>query len=238
MSFADAPCQAFICAEDIPASGECVEVVDEVTIASAIDEASLILYLMSGRRVYGLCEATVRPSVRQCAAIETCARHCTVPAVRLGERINRIRWVMIDGQYLQPTEYRVIDRDKLVRSDGYWPHCQHLGRDLTEVGTWGIRYEFGSPPDAITRRATIDLALELIKLAVPGAPRKLPGNVSSVSRRGVSLTMQDRNQLVREAGSYIESVNQFMAAHNPMNEPPTFVWSPDQDRLHTSRPYG
>lgn len=233
MSIFDRPCDGFICAEDLPASGACIDEVDATFIADAIDEASYQLYLMSGRRVYGVCTATVRPEARHCGWGGSCASHCTIEAIRLGEPIQRIKWVMIDGAVLSPTEYRVLDRDKLIRNLGYWPHCQDFTKDLSEEGTWGIRYEYGNEIDWATKRAAIDLTMELIAAAVPGAPRKLSAATTAVSRRGVSLSMKDRNDMMREGASHIESVSAFMALHNPMNQPQTVVYSPDTaPRLH------
>lgn len=225
----DGPCSPLICAADLPASGDCIDQVTLTAIEEAIDEASYIIYRMSGRRVYGLCTSTVRPLVRNHDYTGSCESHCTVASVRLGERVQSIQWVMIDGEVLQPSEYRLAMGDRLVRTGGLrWPHCQDRTKGLDQLGTWGIRYTHGMPVDAVTKRAVIDTTMELVKLAVPGSKdRKLPSNTTSVRQSGVSLTMADRAQLTRELGSYLESVARFQAIHGANGNPGTFVYSPD-----------
>jgi hypothetical protein len=194
-----------------------------------VAEANYIIWRMSGGRVFGIRVATVRPQLRS-------DRACgDPPFVRLAEPVRRVLWVMVDGTMVPPEGWRLVDGSKLLRVDGSpWPVWQHLDRNLSEEGTFGVRYEYGTPVDTVTRRAAIDTALELVKLGTPDSNnRRLPANVTTTRSSGVSLTMQDRNQLIRELGSYLESVNRFMALWNPTAEPPTYVYSPDTSpRLH------
>lgn len=213
-----------ICAEDLPVSGDCIENASLSAVEEAVAEANYIIYRMSGGRVYGIRAATVRPDVR--SGLASCRE---LPFVRLAEPVHRVLWVMIDGEMLAPSAYRLMDRNKLIRTDGQgWPGWQDLTNDLTETNTFAVRYEYGHHVDAVTKRAAIDTAVELLRLAQPDTgQRRLPPNVTSTRASGVSLTMQDRNQLIRELGSYLESVNRFMALHNPQAEPVTAVYSPD-----------
>jgi len=227
MSIYDIP--ELICAADLPVSGDCIETAAPSVVSDAVNEANLIIWKMSGGRVYGLQSATVRPMLGSSGGCGD------PPAVVLQDPVHRVLWVMLDGALLEPSAWRLMDRSKLVRVDGrQWPTSQNLTRVLSETDTFAVRYEFGRPVDAVTKRAAIDTAVELVKLASPDQnARRLPPNVTSTRASGVSLTMQDRNQLVRELGSYLESVNRFMALHNPMAEPPTFVYSPETSpRLH------
>lgn len=222
----DAPCSNFLCNEDLPASGDCLDLLTSEQIDSAIEEASYLLYRMSDRRVYGLCEDTVRPSVRDHAHDGVCQCYSII---RLGERPERILWVKVDGEVLPPSAYKLERGDqKLYRVDGdYWPHCQDLTAPIDADGSFAIRYRHGSPIDPVTKHAAIDLTMELVKLLVPGFRPQLPADVTSVSRRGVSLSKQDRDKIIRGGASTLDSVNQFMATHNPNNEPETYVYSPD-----------
>lgn len=227
MTVSDIP--DLICAEDLPASGDCIELASAEVIASAITEASYLIFRMSGGRVFGVRDATVRPVLSQSGCWAD-----PVP-VTLVAPVQRVRWVMIDGSVLTPSAYRLMDNNKLLRIDGEaWPACQDLTRTLSETNTFAVRYSFGSPVDELTRRAVADTAAELIKMTQPDTTsRRMPPNVRSSNASGVSLSMQDRNQLIRELGSYLESVNRFMAVHNPHTELETFVYSPDTtSRLH------
>lgn len=226
MSIYDTP--DLICAEDLPVSGDCIENATTAIIADAVAEANYIIYRMSGGRVFGVRAATVRPEPK-------CNSVCSdVSFIRLAEPVHRVLWVMVDGALVPPTSYRIMDRSKLIRTDGTdWPSFQDVTKTLSEVDTHAVRYEYGIPADAVTKRAAIDTAIELIKLTQSETNRRLPANVTSTRSSGVSLTMQDRNQLIRELGSYLESVNRFMALHNPRAEMASYVYSPDTSpRLH------
>lgn len=207
----DAPCQPFICAEDLPVSGWCVDLLSVEQVNELIDEASLLLYLMSHRRVYGVCSDVV--TFRR-----TWRESCTHPHLRFGQPIRRVRWVRIGDDYVEPGEYRVLERVLLERIGDVWP-------DDTDIDVY---VEHGSPIDAITKRAAIDTVVELGKMADTVPPRrKLASNATSAHGSGVSVTMRDRGEMIRELGSTLESVARFMAVHNPRATPPTYIHSPD-----------
>lgn len=242
----DAPCDAFITAEDVLLVDPCItgEECDPAyeLIDAAIDEATLLIYMLSGRQIYGICSDTVRPNkLGGCPRVTTCYETCSVSYIRLTGTVISIDEVTIDGETIPASGYTVMDNNKLVRmrdAEGQkqkWPRCQNLDSPISEVGTFSITYTHGKEPDLITKRATTDMAIELIKLSRAETSRlRLPSNTTSVSRQGISLSMQDRNEMIRTVGSSIESVSQFMAIHNPANQRvPTFVWSPDsRQSLH------
>lgn len=250
----DAPCDNFAEAEDVLAVDACIagdqDCPDYDIIDAALAEATQILYLLSGRQVYGICSDTVRPSKDlKCPSpssvfgwrVGTCDDCCTVNAIKLSGPVVSVDMVMIDGEEIPASGYALMDSDKLVRmrdADGNkqrWPRCQKLDLPPTEAGTFAVTYTHGRAVDAVTKRATIDMAIELIKLGSSETSRlRLPSNTTSVTRQGVSLSMQNRTEMIREAGSTIESVAEFMALHNPANQRiPTFVYSPDtRHRLH------
>ena len=94
MSVSDIP--DLICAEDLPVSGDCIENASVEVIDNAITEASYIIFRMSGGRVYGLRDVTVRPMLRT-------EDSCDPPVVKLADPVHRVRWVMIDGALIDPT---------------------------------------------------------------------------------------------------------------------------------------
>lgn len=250
----DAPCDSFATAEDILAVDACItgdeSCPDYDLIDAALEEATQLLYLLSGRQIYGICTDTVRPTRDlKCPKpmsvfgwrLGTCDECCTVSSIKLAGPVVSIDAVLIDGEELPVSGYSLMDGDRLVRMRDAeqkrqrWPRCQMLDLPPTEVGTFAITYTHGKAVDSITKRATVDMAIELIKLSRNETSRlRLPSNTTAVTRQGVSLSMQNRTDMIREAGSTIESVAQFMAVHNPTNQRvPTFVWSPDtKDKLH------
>lgn len=233
----DAPCTGFICAEDLPASGSCITAFSADEIDQAIELATYLLYRISGRRVYGVCADTVRPTVRSFRHDGNCHAYDTI---QLGDNVVSIDWVMIDGVFLDPMAYRVIHHDRIQRIDGEpWPHCQDTNLAVSAEGAFAIRYRHGHEVDPATRKAAIDLTLDLLEAQRPEGKSKVPSIARSVTTRGVSVSARERDEIIAEVGGFIPSVSAFRALHNPQNQPPTYIYSPEIDiGLRNNGPLG
>lgn len=134
--------------------------------------------------------------------------------------------VLLDGQPVPLSAFRVDNGNRLVRQDGEcWPSCQNLALPLGDPGTLGIRYVPGIVPDAAGLWAAGVLACEFSK-ACAGGKCRLPAAVTSVARQGVSFTLSstmfpDGMTGIREVDAYLVSINP-----NALRAP-SFVWSPD-----------
>jgi len=134
--------------------------------------------------------------------------------------------VVIDGVEQQLGDYRVVNGNRIVRTDGAcFPSCQNMNARLDEVGSVGIYYLPGIIPDAAGLWAAGVLACEFSK-ACTGGKCRLPASVTSIARQGLTMTMSqgmfaDGLTGIREVDAYIVSVNP-----NGLRIPPT-VWSPD-----------
>jgi hypothetical protein len=140
-----------------------------------------------------------------------------------------VNGVTIDGQALSPSEGAIIGRDHLVRVDGgVWPSHNAVALPDTEPGTWSIDLTVGSEVPDLIRRATTDLVTELALSMQMDPACKLPASTTSVSRQGLSFSMENRVEQVRESGSLLPSIGMVVGTYNPMNQRlPSDVLNPD-----------
>lgn len=218
--------------------------------------ASELLWAASGRR-YGPCEVTVRPCVRRCEGGPTgpyrdaagwhnsfcgCRDDCgctTLSEVTLEGPVAGIVQVTIDGDELMPEHYRldlIGDSYRLVRLDGTWPTCQDLLADCEEVGSFCVTYEQGLVLSDLAIAAVSELTAELVKACTPKCQCKLPANVTSVVRRGVTVNF---TPAALEWMRALRMVAGFLDAANPAGlSSASSVWSPDLPQRRTVLPQG
>lgn len=204
---------------------------------------------LSGYRVGG-CAITVRPCLRACGAVfygdrtwgpaqladgtwvNTCG--CTTDCsctslceVRLAAPVGRVYEVKVDGVAIPATSYRV-DGDRLVWTgpgDCPWPTCQDLTKADTEVGTFSVKYLNAHYPDKLAQYAAGVLAQEFAK-ACSGTKCRLPANVTSVSRQGISYEIAAGTFPTGTTG--IREVDAWIGLWNPdARRQASTVWSPD-----------
>src|SRR5262245_8952130 len=138
--------------------------------------------------------------------------------------------VRVDGTVVDPADYTVYS-NRLVWAnptlDCPWPACQDLRLPDTEVGTFSVTYLNAYPVDGLGAYAVGILTYEYSQ-ACMGNTCRLPSGVTSVSRQGVSFTV--------EAGAFpngftgIREVDAFIALWNPnAQQQATRVWAPGMD---------
>lgn len=128
-----------------------------------------------------------------------CGDRCScsqVHEVVLPGPIYEIVDVVIDGQLLMPTAYRVDNRASLVRIDGQaWPLCNDMSSDsglgTGAAGTWEVTYKRGAEVPTGGQVAAGILAVEFAKAACEDASCRLPKRVQTVTRQGVTIGMLD-----------------------------------------------
>lgn len=149
-----------------------------------------------------------------------------IPEISLASPIAHVWSVSIDGMLLGPSDYLIVDGRKLIRTDGLpWPSCQDMTVGPCDPGSFTIEYIPGIEPDAAGLWAAGVLACEYAK-SCSGGKCRLPASVSTVSRQGMTITMDEgmfSNGLtgIREVDAYILSINP-----NKLKIPAQ-VWSPD-----------
>lgn len=261
------PCTSWIDGSDVlacytPAASSGVdpwELDDEAAIASQL------LYEVSGRQFPGICERTVRPCKSSCGCwgIEQrfspwfwagnlgglfggwwwneCGDKCgcgTESYIRLaGYPVREIINVKLDGVIMNPAEYRLDQRYRLIRlpdpanptQDQFWPSCQDLSLADDQPGTISVTYKWGTPPPELGKRAAAQLAGEIWAACTGGAECQLPSKVTKVVRQGLTVDrILTTAELLRSGGSGLPMVDYFIAMVNPqgMKRRPA-VFSPD-----------
>lgn len=146
--------------------------------------------------------------------------------------------VTVDGVVIDPSAYRVDDRQWLVRTDGEcWPDCQDLDTsDPTADGTFFVTYTRGTPVPVAGQIAAGILACEFAK-ACAGADCRLPRNLVALSRQGVDIALPDPTDLIGQGLTGIADVDLWIRSVNPTRLTHRLrVWSPDMDypRVRTS----
>lgn len=148
----------------------------------------------------------------------SCSSDCscgTVEEVTLPGGVYQVLQVLIDGEELPSSSYRLDDNRLVVRTDGgTWPLCNDLSKDDTEVGTWSITAQWGEPLPELGKIAVGELACEFGKF-LGGNDCDLPETVTSLSRQGVSLTFADPNEVLDEGRVGLHFTDMFLSAYNP-----------------------
>lgn len=202
--------------------------------------ATTNLWSLTGR-VFGLRTATVRPcfSPRDYSTYQGrsgvgadwfpglvsgswmpgscgCADGCTHPTeVALPGPAHSITEVVIDGDTLDSTAYRIRNNRWLIRVDGgVWPQNQNLAVADDAVGAFTVTYKQGLEVPLAGQLAAGDLAVEFLK-ARKGSRCKIPDRAISVSRQGTDIQLVDAQVLFEQGLTGIGSVDQWIAATNP-----------------------
>lgn len=212
----------------------------EPLVEAAQESAQTLLWSLTGRR-YGLCSTT--ESYRL-----TCNSPCANPygdyfgpgvEYRLGDELGRrlccrihlaqrpvrsLDSVTALGTVLDPAEY-ALERDVLFRLGECWPCGQECDAPPVEV-----TYTYGIDPPAIAGLAMGELACEFLR-AFAGADCRLPSNVVSISRQGISLDLGDAQTLFEMGRIGLPISDAFIRSVNPNKlQSMSQVFSPDLAR--------
>lgn len=215
-------------------------------------EASELLYMLSGKQFEGVCMETIRPCSRRYYSqlssndygiaesmipfrfggfLPACGCHssdiCTcldLPAVDLRSDVLDVTEVQVDGDIF--TDYELRDQS-VVRTDGNaWPCCDT---------PFYITYEYGHevPETGVTAAGVLacELYLNARPSDIPNAKCRLPRNIQSVARQGVSVIFNSLTKTRRDTPFRfgIWEIDLFLEAFNPLGQTnaSNIVLSPD-----------
>lgn len=132
--------------------------------------------------------------------------------------ITNVVSVTIDGQPF--TGYQMLRNGWIERTDGgTWEVCS---------GNTEVTYQFGEPPPFGGKRAAIALAFEIGLEQTGDEACRLPSNVVSVTRQGLTYQMQSAAELQDLYRTGVPEVDRWLMAVNPQGRPAmSEVWSPD-----------
>lgn len=148
-----------------------------------------------------------------CGGVESCG--CTVHSAVVvpGDPIIDVTEITVDGTVVDPSLYALVDRRKIVRTDGeWWPCCQHVERAATEDGTFSVSYRYGAIPGQALLLALEVLACELATGWANDGECRLPRRLTSLVREGVSMAVLDPLQFLNDRKFGIYEVDAALAA--------------------------
>ena len=190
---------------------------DDITVDQThIDMAGFMLWKATGSQ-FGPCETTIRP----CGAREVCCARCgeslccdcqcySPHTLIIPGPVNSISEITIGGVVVDPANYRVDDWNWLVNLVEAWPSCPE---DLI------ITYERGLAPPPGAALVAGELACELAKAFCNDSTCRLPRNIQSATRQGITVNYSDMVGFLPNVSGWVNTVNDKTA--------PSTVWSPD-----------
>lgn len=147
----------------------------------------------------------------------SCPGDCScgdVSEVRLPAPVYDITEVVIDGEALAASAYRLDNNRILVRTDGLkWPRCNDLAAD-SGAGTWSVTARYGEPLPDGAALAMGELACEIAK-AADGHDCRLPAGVQQLVRQGVTISYPDVGELFKKGRTGLYLVDMFITTWNP-----------------------
>lgn len=228
----------------------CPDLNAEFDLTESIDFASGILFRLSGCRYPGTFTRTVHPcygSNGGCSGASfggdwwwsgypyptiparvngewfnfgLCGGKCNLPSIRIPGPIVSVEEIVIDGEILDPSAYRVEGYRVIRRLDGRsWPCTNDLAEPSDAVdgvaGTWEITYTYGRPvpPDALLPAAMF--ACQIAKARCGATDCQLPQRLTEIVRSGVKLFFADPLQFLDKGQVGIYEVDLWLRSVNP-----------------------
>jgi len=171
--------------DDVDPDGELVLMLKAAAVQIMI-EATCRIYTCGVQRV--------RPCVN-CSCGFTCLGLCEYRYIDLTMwgrgPVQRVTAVVVDGVAVPTTDYW-IEGNRLIPLRGgalwCWPN-QDRNLPVTDEGTWYVEYVSGKKPPEIVVQGAVDLTCQLVKWCT-NQPCDLPANAVSVSREGVTISLE------------------------------------------------
>jgi hypothetical protein len=216
----------------------------ELVSGAALQAASELLYYATAQR-FDSCQVTLRPCRRDCFSgssgfagwwngtwpqpykingqwynltCGSCGDGCSCTEISetvLPGPVQSIVQVTVNGVILTPdVDYRLDDYRKLVRLGDVWPLCNDYNRDISQTDTWSVTAVYGEPLPMLGRLAAGQLTTEITKDLLCGSCN-LPPGVTNITRQGVSMTLEDAQQLVDTDLFGLRYVDRFIRTYNP-----------------------
>lgn len=256
------PCTPWITGDDV---ADCctVETSSGVIFDAVAEQASDLLFELSGRLYAGECERTVRPDCESCwcgyqilsrghiigpwdfgyplELCDSCLVACDPSLVKLaGVPVRAITEVLIDGAVLADTEYRVFNERYLMRlNDAHWPRRQDLTLPDTDDGTWSVAYTYGADPPALGVAAAAQVACEMYKECA-GDTCVLPKGVTRITRQGITIDKLAFTSWSFRDGKWatgLPLVDAFLSMSNPAGlQRRPVLWAPGKRQY--AQPWG
>lgn len=234
----------YVTASELTCSGASDRSEDDPELLDAIDDASTVIYYLTGKQFYGTCEATVRPP---CLSGH-CMCGCSPNKVNLGlwpvTELISVRYNGVLYQNIPASEgvpavtdasdmFHINDYAYLARNDGkpflsgnQWAVAGGPYDTVNDGHTFEVTLRHGIQVPRLIKRATKALACNWLA-ACSGEACALPERVTSISRSGVSMDIASITDMLREGKTGIYEVDLAIAVFNPSKlQSPSFFWNP------------
>lgn len=192
-----------------------------------LDQATEIMYLLSGSQYPGICEATRSLCFACCGCYPAMCSCDPYPSVDLGGRFPVWgAWdVYVDGVLLDPSAYEIQGKRWLVRKDGQvWTNSGwNFGQDPTG---FRVSWAYGRRPPAGGRAAAAKLALEIARRCVGDKTCALPSRVTNINREGVTFTVLDSMKMLQEGRTGVYEIDLWLMADQQGRKPRPHAFHP------------
>lgn len=209
---------------------------DDDRVLDAIEDASTVLYYLTGRQFAGTCTATVRPNCLK----GSCWCGCTPHQVNLGVwPVTELISVTYQGVTYEGTDatnlFHINDWHYLARNDGdrflsgnQWALTGGPHDNLSPDGfVFEATVEHGIKIPRLLTRAAKALACQFIEACCDGDECKLPTRVTQVVRSGISMDIASVTDLLKDGRTGIYAVDMAIQVFNPSKlQSPSFAWHP------------
>lgn len=215
--------------------------VDDEDLLEAIEDASTVLYYLTGRQFHGTRQATVRPG---CHA--GCGCGCSIHQINLGLwPVTELISIRYEGTVYTGTDitdtFHLNNRRFLARNDGdrlltgnQWAVGGGAYDTEDDGHVFEVTFDHGMQIPSLLKRATRALACEWVsQLAGMGGTCKLPERVTTVTRSGITMDVASAIDMLREGKTGIYQVDLAIQTFNPSKlQSPSFVWSGQSSYNH------
>lgn len=207
---------------------------DDDQLLEAIEDASTVLYYLTGKQFAGSCQATVRPP---CGS--GCSCGCSRYEVNLGlwpvtDLVSvRHEGVLYTGTNLTNTfhvnEWRYIARNdgEYIRPGNQWAIGGSSYDSATDGFVFEVTFNYGIKIPNLMKRAARALACEWVsQIGGQDGPCKLPQRTSSITRAGITMDIASAVDMLQSGRTGIYEVDLAIVTFNPSKlQSPSFVWS-------------
>lgn len=186
------PCTPWITATDLPCQFD--EAPAEL-VAAMVAQAERFMFDATCQEYPGSCIYRVWPNVDNSGCVSTSPSTVDL-TVWVPPPVHQIIQVRVDGEQVPGSMYGLVNGRWLVAYESDesplvpWPE-QRINRPDGSPGTWSVELEAGTEPPEPLVAATAELACQLVRRAL-GVGCDLPDNATSVSRSGVTVSLQAR----------------------------------------------
>lgn len=205
VQFPEGPCVPWATFNEACCPG--VDISDPDAAALLAEQATWLLWALSGRKYSGPCAATAHVCM-PCACLKAECCCAFGDRIDLGEYwpVTSISEVRIDGAVF--TGWSLFEHRWLTRTDGgRWPRCGGMIEPLIEADL-----VFGREPNAAARAAARTLLCELAKACWSPSKCRLPQRMSSMTREGVTYAFLDPMEMLNNGRTGLYEVDLWLAA--------------------------